>query len=157
MIAFAARAAQIGRRAVWPALGAALPLWLAIGPGMGNAFAQAAEQPYGVWRHPENGSRIRIYSCGHDQLCARILSVGDAQRSDDKNPDPGLRERQIVGLVIVEGAGRTGEATWSGRLYNRTDGRHYDGHLKVVGPDRLELTGCAIVILCRSAVWHRER
>jgi uncharacterized protein (DUF2147 family) len=156
MIAFAACAARIAHRAAWPSWGAALALGLAIGLGTAAA-AQDAEQAYGVWRHPDNGSRIRIYPCGHDELCARILSVADAQRSDDRNPDPGLRERQIVGLVIVEGAGRTGDATWSGRLYNRTDGRHYDGHLRVVGPDRLELTGCAIVILCRSAVWHRER
>lgn len=157
MIAFAARAARIGCRAARPASSAALALWLAFGPGTGAAIANAADQAYGIWRHPDNGSRIRIYACGHDRLCARILSVADAQRSDDKNPDPGLRDRQIVGLVIVEGAERTGDATWSGRLYNRTDGRHYDGHLRVVGPDRLELTGCAIVVLCRSAVWQRER
>jgi len=157
MIAFAAPVARTGRRAAWPPWGVVMALWIALSACAGNAAAQAAEQAYGIWRHPENGSRIRVYPCGHNQLCARILSVADAQRSDDKNPDAGLRERQIVGLVIVDGAERTGDAIWSGRLYNRTDGRHYDGHIRVLGPDRLELTGCAIVILCRSAVWQRER
>ncbi len=157
MIAFPARASRTKCRSAMLPLFVAFWLWLAIGHGTWLAAAHSAEGAFGIWRHPDNGSRVRVYPCGHGLLCAKILSVTDAQRIDDKNLDPELRERRIVGLVIVDGAERMGDATWSGRLYNRTDGRHYDGHLRVVGPDRLELTGCAIVVLCRSAIWHRER
>ena len=156
MIASAARTTWTANRAAMAVRALAIGLCVGIGLAEGHA-AQSAEDAFGIWRHPENGSLIRVYPCGQRRLCIRILSVTDAQRVDDNNPDSGLRNRPIVGLVIVDGAERTGNAAWSGSLYNRTDGRHYDGHIKVVGRDRLELTGCAIVLLCRSMVWRRER
>ena len=121
-----------------------------------SAVAQRAEDAFGVWQHPDNDSVIEIYPC-RDRLCGKILSIADGQRTDDKNPDPRLRGRPIKGLAIVDGAVRTGDDRWSGTLYNRNDGRDYDGHIRVLGRDRLELTGCAVVVLCRTVVWRRAK
>lgn len=119
------------------------------------AAAGSAQSVFGVWQHPENGSRIEIYACEQGRLCMKIVAIGDGQQLDDKNAEPNLRSRPIIGLTIMSGAQRTADGGWSGRLYNRTDGQYYDGHLAPVGTDKLKLTGCAVAALCRSMIWQR--
>ena len=64
------------------------------------AYAQTAEDAFGVWENPENKSHTEFYKCG-DNVCAKIVKVADGQKTDDKNPDPAKRSRPIVGLVIT--------------------------------------------------------
>ena len=116
--------------------------------------AQAAEDVFGVWQHPDNGSLIETYPCGAG-LCARIKKIADGQTTDHRNIDPELRGRPIVGLVIVSQATREGPESWSGQIYNRIDGRTYDGRLTLKDRNRLELTGCTAVIICRTVSWRR--
>jgi uncharacterized protein (DUF2147 family) len=120
-----------------------------------TAAAGSDQSVFGVWQHPENGSRIEVYPCQNGRLCVKILAIGDGQQNDDKNPEPGLRSRPIIGLTIMSGAARSAGGAWSGRLYNRNDGRYYDGMIESAGTDKLKLTGCAVVVLCRSLIWHR--
>ena len=94
------------------------------------AHAQVAEDAIGVWENPENKSHTEFYKCGAG-VCGKIVKVVDGQKVDDKNPDPAKRNRPIVGLVIMEGAKKTGPTTWQGQLYNRADGKTYSGTLTV--------------------------
>jgi uncharacterized protein (DUF2147 family) len=120
------------------------------------AFAQTAEDAFGVWRHPENGSHVEMYKCG-DGLCAKIVKVVDGQKTDDKNPDAGKRSRPIVGLVIMSGAKKTGTASWTGKLYNRADGGTYSGTITVKSKDALDLAGCTAVVFCKTLTWSRVK
>lgn len=122
--------------------------------GAGPAMAQTAQDAFGTWQHPENGSHVEMYKCG-EGLCAKIVKVIDAQKSDDKNPDVSKRDRPIVGLVIMSGAKKTGDSTWAGSLYNRADGATYAGTIKVKAKDALDLTGCTAVVLCKTVTWKR--
>jgi uncharacterized protein (DUF2147 family) len=121
----------------------------------GTAAAGSGKSVFGVWQHPQNKGRIEVYPCQFGRLCIKIVSIGDAQQVDDKNPEPSLKSRPIIGLTIMSGAERKADGSWSGRLYNRTDGQYYDGYLASAGTDRLKLTGCAVVMLCRSMIWQR--
>ena len=96
----------------------------------GRASAQAAEDAFGVWLNPENQSNVEFYRCG-EGLCAKVTKVSDGQKTDDKNPDAAKRNRPIVGLVIMEGAKKSGDNKWSGTLYNRADGKSYSGTITV--------------------------
>lgn len=120
----------------------------------GSAAAQSADDVFGVWRHPENGSYVEMYRCG-DALCAKIRKITDDQRTDDKNPDPTKRGRAIVGLVIMSGASKSGPSSWKGELYNRTDGKTYAGTATVRNKDTLELSGCSMIVFCKTVVWQR--
>jgi uncharacterized protein (DUF2147 family) len=120
------------------------------------AFAQSADDAFGIWRHPENGSHVEMYKCGQD-LCAKIVKVVDAQKADDKNPDAAKRNRPIVGLVIMQGAKKTGTASWAGNLYNRADGGTYSGTVTVKSKDALDLAGCTAVVLCKTLTWTRVK
>lgn len=131
---------------------AAAALLLAGDPGI----AQSAEDVFGVWRHPENESRVEMFHCG-DALCARIVSIADDQKTDHKNPDPAKRGRAIVGLVIMSGASPSGPKTWKGELYNRADGKTYSGTATIKTKDTLELSGCSMFVFCKTVTWSRVK
>jgi uncharacterized protein (DUF2147 family) len=118
------------------------------------AGGQSARDAFGLWEHPENGSRMLLYPCGSG-LCSKIEFVADDQKVDRHNPDPAMRNRPIVGLVILDYAREAGPKTWVGNLYNRIDGRSYSGKLKLKSLDTLEVTGCTAIVICRSVIWRR--
>lgn len=120
------------------------------------AFAQTAEDAFGVWLNPENKSHTEFYKCG-DGLCAKIVKVEDGQKTDDKNPDPAKRNRPIVGLMIMENAKKTGPTKWSGTLYNRADGKSYSGTVTVKSKDAVDLSGCVAAVFCRTSTFSRVR
>lgn len=120
------------------------------------AYAQTAEDAFGVWLNPENKSHTEFYKCG-DGLCAKIVKNVDGQKTDDKNPDASKRNRPIVGLVIMQGAKKTGANKWAGTLYNRADGKSYSGTLTVKSKDAVELAGCVAVVFCKTTSFSRVR
>lgn len=134
-----------------------MPLAAAFVAGLAApAFAASAEDAFGTWRHPENGSHVEMYKCGGG-LCAKITKVTDGQKTDDKNPDEKKRSRSVIGLVIMSGAKKTGESGWSGSLYNRADGKTYSGTISVKSKDALDLSGCSMGIFCKTVTWTRVK
>src|SRR5262245_65356371 len=121
---------------------------MALALARGSACAQSAEDAFGLWSNPENGSNIEFYKCGGEGLCAKLTKVTDGQRTDDKNPDPAMRGRPIIGLVIMENAKRAGANKWSGTLYNRDNGKTYSGTVTVRTRDAVDLSGCVWAVLC---------
>jgi uncharacterized protein (DUF2147 family) len=120
------------------------------------AWAQTADDAFGVWLNPENGSNVEFYRCG-DGLCAKLTKVTDGQKTDDKNPDAAKRNQPIVGLVIMQDAKKSGTNKWTGTLYNREDGKSYAGTITVRSKDVIELAGCVAVVFCRTVTWTRLR
>jgi uncharacterized protein (DUF2147 family) len=118
------------------------------------AWAQTAEDAFGLWLNPENQSNVELYKCG-SSLCAKITKNPDGQKTDDKNPDPAKRNRPIVGLVIMKDGKKTGPAKWSGSLYNRENGKTYSGSITVKSKNAIDLAGCVAVILCKTTTWTR--
>ena len=119
-------------------------------------YAQTAEDAFGVWLNPENKSHTEFYKCG-DGLCAKIVKAVDGQKTDDKNPDAAKKNRPIVGLVIMQGAKKTGDNKWAGSLYNRADGKSYSGTLTVKGKNSVDLSGCVAAVFCKTTTFTRVK
>ncbi len=134
---------------------AALFLAACLGAATG-AYAQKADDAFGVWLNPENGSNIEMYKCG-DLLCAKILKVKDAQKTDDKNPDVAKRTQPIEGLVIMADGKKSGDNKWQGSLYNRENGKTYSGTITVKSKEAIDLSGCVAAVLCRTVTWTRVK
>ena len=72
------------------------------------ASAQLREMALGVWAEGDGGAHIEIAPCG-DKLCGRIVwlkqPVDENGRPlmDKNNPNPTLRTRPILGLLIMGG------------------------------------------------------
>ncbi len=165
----------LGRNAVWAAQ-FCLALWLGAG---GLAFGQMAvpgsAQPSpieGVWR-AELLSEITIESCelGFCGYLSRIvvpegiLSAEEAEAAaamspeqffDQRNEDPALRTRPMLGLHML--TLRPGErpTVFDGEVYNPQDGKTYSGYVELLGPDALRLNGCVLYnVICRGEDWVR--
>jgi uncharacterized protein (DUF2147 family) len=119
-------------------------------------LAQTADDAIGVWENPENKSHTEFYKCG-DGVCGKIVKVVDGQKTDDKNPDPAKQKRPIVGLVIMQGAKKTGANKWSGTLYNRADGKEYAGTVTVKSKNSLDLSGCVAAVFCKTVTFTRVK
>ncbi len=165
----------LGRNAVWAAQ-FCLALWLGAG---GLAFGQMAvpgsapPSPIeGVWR-AELLSEITIESCelGFCGYLSRIvvpkgiLSAEEAEAAaamspeqffDQRNEDPALRNRPMLGLHML--TLRPGErpTVFDGEVYNPQDGKTYSGYVELLGPDALRLNGCVLYnVICRGEDWVR--
>lgn len=120
------------------------------------AHAQKAEDAFGIWLNPENGTNIEMYKCAPG-LCAKIVKIKDAQKTDDKNPDAGKRNQPIIGLVIMADGKKSGDNKWQGSLYNRENGKSYSGAITVKNKEAIELSGCVAAVLCKTVTWTRVK
>lgn len=109
----------------------------------------------GDWVQAGDASVIRVYRCG-EAICGRIVKLADPTRLDVQNPDPILRERPLVGVVIGKSFGKRGPTTWSGKLYNLLDGRTYEGTLNMLDKNRFTIVGClANNLVCDARTFYR--
>lgn len=121
-----------------------------------SAAIAASADVFGDWVYPDNGSVIRVYGCS-SSLCAKIIKVKDPSRRDVNNPNPKLRNRPIVGVVIATGGAPTGGNGWIGNLYNPLDGNTYRGTLHVLNRNTLTVVGCfGGGLLCNAKTLKRS-
>jgi uncharacterized protein (DUF2147 family) len=73
---------------------------------------------------------------------------------DDKNPNPALRKRPMIGLPLFSGMQPVTAGKWSGQIYNADDGSTYASSVSVTGPDTLKVEGC-VGALCGGENWTR--
>ena len=125
------------------------------------ASRASAEEIIGTWLTANSDAHIRVMKCGKS-LCGSVAWLRDAVDAktgqppvDDKNPNPTLRSRKILGIrIFVMDQDNTG--AWVGGIYNSDDGQTYKGRLAPRGENELEVQGCAGA-LCGSEVWTRAK
>lgn len=84
-----------------------------------------------------------------------IDAMGVENVTDDRNPDPELKKRKVLGLPIVVLSKKVSPVRYEGRVYNPEDGNTYDGIVELADGETLKLTGCAYLIFCQSQEWKR--
>jgi len=126
------------------------------------ASAQLREKAFGVWAEENGEAHIEIAPC-EDKLCGRIVwlkkPIDDTGRPqmDLNNPNPALRARPMLGLLIMAGLQPNDDNTYlEGQVYNSDDGKIYDIYLTPEG-DTMEVEGCLMKFLCDSQTWARVR
>src|SRR5256885_17085087 len=125
-----------------------------------SAYAQGAGEPVGVWLTQAGDARVRVSKCGGG-ICGVIVGLkgpidpatGKPQ-VDDKNPNPALKRRPMIGLPLFSGMRATGPGKWSGQIYNADDGSTYASNVSVTGADTLRVEGC-VGMLCGGETWSR--
>ena len=124
------------------------------------ARSETAGEPTGVWLTQSGDARVKVSKCGGG-LCAVIVWLKDPINAatgkpevDDKNPNPALAKRPMIGLSLFSGMRPAGPNKWSGQIYNADDGKSYESHISVSGPDTLRVEGC-VGALCGGENWTR--
>jgi uncharacterized protein (DUF2147 family) len=129
---------------------------------LGILPALAQERLTGVWLTEDRSSHVSFQPCGKDD-CGTITWLREPIDNetgmpwrDRFNSEKPLKQRPLIGLAMVTQLGPVGEGLWKGELYNPLHGKTYTGRLQRLGPDRLQLKGCALAgLLCQTEVWTR--
>ncbi|WP_174278709.1 DUF2147 domain-containing protein [Sphingomonas bacterium] len=120
------------------------------------ALAAAPAPIGGHWLTPGGEAVVEVAPCGA-ALCGRIVRVVKPRpgpQVDARNPDPALRGRPIIGLVILA-ALRPDADRWRGRIYDPESGRTYRAEV-ARGGTALKVKGC-FGPFCRSQLWAAAR
>ena len=128
--------------------------------GASPASAQAGGQVTGVWLTQAGDARVRVSKCGGG-ICGVIVwlrvpidpATGKRQ-IDDKNPNPALARRPMIGLPLFTGMRPVGPNKWSGQIYDADDGKTYASSVSVARPDSLRVEGC-VGAFCGGETWSR--
>jgi len=127
---------------------------------IGTAKAQSSGGPDGIWLTQAGDAKVRISRCGGG-ICGVVIWLKDPidpatgkPQVDDKNPNPALARRPIIGLPLFSGMRPAGPNKWSGQIYNADDGNTYASHISVTGPSTLKVEGCGGA-LCGGEDWAR--
>ena len=122
--------------------------------------AQGAGEPTGIWLTQAGDARVRVSKCGGG-ICGVIVGLKQPidpatgkPQVDDKNPNPALAKRPMIGLPLFSGMHATGPGKWSGQIYNADDGNTYASNVSVTGTDTLRVEGC-VGMLCGGETWTR--
>ena len=139
-------------------------IFLMVSPIFGGPVLAAQSTLAGFWATERYASVVEISVCPEntESVCGTIVWLWDAVDgaglpvTDAENPDPGLRDRPLIGRVIlagtVRGTGKMSEAT--GEIYNPEDGRTYRTTIRLIDDITLHVKGC-VVFICRTQVWRR--
>ena len=129
---------------------------LALAPA---ANAQSSD-PSGVWLTQAGDARVKVSKCGGG-ICGVIVGLKEPidqttgkPQVDDKNPNPALKKRPMIGLPLFSGMQPAAPNKWSGQIYNADDGGTYASSISVAGPDALKVEGC-VGALCGGETWTR--
>jgi uncharacterized protein (DUF2147 family) len=126
------------------------------------ATAQTAADPTGIWLTQAGDAKVRVSKC-NGGICGVVVWLRDPidpatgkPQVDDKNHNPSLARRPMIGLPLFQGMPQSGPNKWSGTIYNADDGNTYASNISVGGADTLRVEGC-VGALCGGETWTRSR
>jgi len=116
----------------------------------------------GVWLTQHGDAKVRVSKCGGG-ICGVIVWLREPMDSatgkpatDNKNPNPALAKRPMIGLPLFSGMQPSGPNRWSGEIYNADDGKMYASHISLVDSGSLKVEGC-VGAICGGETWTRAR
>ena len=118
-----------------------------------------SRQIIGNWLTEKRDGIIQISRTSEGLYQGQIVGGDDPQRTDAHNPDPALRQRTLLGQLILQDMQYDGAGRWSGgTIYDPDSGHTYRCRLELRGADQLHVRGfLGVSLLGRSQTWTRYR
>ena len=122
--------------------------------------AEAAATVQGDWLTQSGSAKVRVAPCAGGRLCGTVVwmknpidrDTGKPQL-DERNPDPALRGRPIVGLQLIKDFRAAPGGRWTGgTIYDPESGKTYASKLGLNPDGTLKVEGC-ISIICQAQTW----
>jgi uncharacterized protein (DUF2147 family) len=122
--------------------------------GLSLVAGSALAGPMGTWRVTDGTANIEIAPC-YNSLCGMLAWSDKPDQKDSKNPDVSLRNRPVLGIMVLQNMQPQGDK-WVGSVYNARDGRTYDAKISMRGEDTLRMEGCLPGgVICGGQNWSR--
>lgn len=109
----------------------------------------------GTWLTANKEGKIEIYK--ENNLYAGKIIGGTKPGKDEKNPESSLRNRDLIGIVILKNFKFNGKEKWEdGTIYDPNNGKTYSCNIKLKDKNTLEVRGyIGFSLLGRTEVWTR--
>jgi len=135
----------------------ALALTMGVFVGLSfSAFSQKSDAILGEWINAEQNARFEIYK-SESRYFGKILWGTGSDPKDVKNPDKSLRNRDLVGLTILNDFVYEGGNSWAeGTIYDPKDGKTYSCKLTLTAPNKLDVRGfVGFSLFGRTETWTK--
>ena len=112
----------------------------------------------GEWLSQEKDGKILVYKQG-EKFFGKISWGKSTGRKDDKNPDPSLKTRDLIGSVILKDFVFDGENSWKeGTIYDPNSGKTYSCKMKLDSPTALNIRGyIGFSLFGRTSIWTKVK
>lgn len=111
-----------------------------------------ADPIYGIWQtapgNNGNVGHVEVKEC-EDGICGTLVKTFDGSGKQYKSDN--LGKNIIFGMKAQDDGRYSGGKVWA-----PDDDKTYKSHLVLTG-DSLSVSGCVLMILCRSQVWTRPK
>lgn len=125
-----------------------------------QSMAQDAGSVTGTWLTEKGDAKISVTQCGV-VICGKVVWLRDPidpqtgkPQVDDKNPNPSLANRPMIGVNLFNNMRATGPGSWAGSIYNADDGQFYASKVTLQSASALRVEGC-VGALCGGETWTR--
>jgi uncharacterized protein (DUF2147 family) len=110
----------------------------------------------GEWINEKKDTKFQIFKKDNKYFGKVIWGTG-GDTKDVKNPDAKLRDREVIGLVILNNFVFDGDDTWEdGTIYDPREGKTYSCNITQKGKDKINVRGfVGISMFGRTEVWTR--
>ncbi|MCU0374456.1 MAG: DUF2147 domain-containing protein [Chitinophagaceae bacterium] len=121
-----------------------------------SQFSPTADAIIGRWQNAEKDGRFEIFKKDNKYYGKLIWGTG-GDSLDVKNPNPSLRKRRVIGLLLLSDFVYEGKGKWvDGTIYDPREGKTYSCKLTLSKPGEMQVRGfVGISLLGRTEVWTR--
>ena len=117
----------------------------------------------GVWKDGQGKGQVQIFK-QNGKYFGKIIWLKKPQDTNGKpkvdkhNPNPSLRNKPVLGLMMLKDF-KYDEEEWSdGRIYNPSDGKEYKAYMKLKDRNTLSVRGyIGISLLGKTDTWIRVK
>lgn len=126
-------------------------------------LAEKADDVIGEWYSENNESLVEMYK-SNGKYYGKITWLKEPNRKgkpkvDDFNPDEKLRNRPVLGMVVLKDFIFDGDNEWKdGTIYDPKSGKTYSCYMKFESKDILKIRGyIGISLIGRTTKWTRKK
>lgn len=122
------------------------------------AHADDSDAIVGLWVTADKDGYIEITRTGDVYEGTIVGGADETERFDDRNPDPHMRDRPLLGLRIMYGFAYNDDNKWTGgRIYDPNNGKTYKCKLELNDDGTLRVRGyVGISLFGRTETWARS-
>ena len=120
----------------------------------------AADQgAIGRWMMANKKVIVEVKTCNGTEICGNLVWLEKPNNDDGTpkldlhNPSTSLRQRQLIGMPVIEGMIQVDADTYKGTIYSSDDGGTYRATAKISG-DSMKVKGCW-TIFCKDINFTR--
>lgn len=118
--------------------------------GAAAASAEARSPIEGRWA--KGNMQIDIKPCGA-ALCGTVVKASPKQQA---RADRGSGTK-LIGATLIRQIQPAGANSYKAKVFVADRNMHASGRIRQVSPDRLQVSGCVLAIICKSGNWTRVR